>query len=208
MSTLPVLITEEQPAARPQSKHRFYYYDAEFRLSVAMDITTEGEILVALAACRAEDTFIRRETKVDRKRGSARRNARMILDGRLALQYDLMAKGESNDSQRNGFVVRFSTTYNGDRPLKHVWFPFVDALRKFVHETYGTPYERTVVRDGEETTELAYSLEGERNVNFIKFAIRRWAGEFRAEAFMGEDEVLALSVGTTNSDDQGIHPRL
>lgn len=206
MSSLPVVIVEEQPAQKPESRYRYYFYDAEFRISVAMDITTEGEILVALTACRTEDTFIKHDTSLDRRREAAgfmgRRNARRNLDGRLALQYLLMETGGSDRSNRNKFVVRFSHTYKGDKPLRDVWFPFIDSLRKYVHETFGTPYQKDVLdakgnRTGE--TQLAFKLEKERNISYIMHGIRQWAEAFEPEDSRTDEEMLAETASATTA---------
>lgn len=172
-TTVPVVITEQQGPSRPNSTIRTYYYDAEFRLAIAMDITSEGEILVALAACRSNDVFQRRPNRIDRLRGQMRRNAKLILDGRLDLQYRMMANGE--DSKRNNYVVRFTNTYTGNKPLRDVWFPILDFFRKFVHETYGEPYEK---KNGN-TTELAFRLIKERNVSEILYTLHEFAGRFK-----------------------------
>jgi len=172
-TTVPVVITEQQGPSRPTSTIRTYYYDAEFRLAIAMDITSEGEILVALAACRSNDVFQRRPNRIDRLRGQMRRNAKLILDGRLDLQYRMMASGE--DSKRNNYVVRFTNTYTGNKPLRDVWFPILDFFRKFVHETYGEPYEK---KNGN-TTELAFRLIKERNVSEILYTLHEFAGRFK-----------------------------
>lgn len=175
-TTVPVIVTEQQAPSAPNSKLRSYYYDAEFRLALALDITSDGEILVALAACRDIDIFQKRTTRLDRERGTNRRNAKLILDGRLNLQYELMRTGQ--DDKRNNYVVRFANTYAGDKPLRDVWFPVLDAFRKFVHETYGEPYQKKVKRNGKATTELAYRLVKNRNVDHIMYALNRYAERF------------------------------
>lgn len=108
--------------------NRLYFYSAKYRVSIGMDITEEGEIIVAAAFCKYVDEFVK---------SSKHRNgptARSVLDGRFDKLYSYIKSGKTPgpDNTFQNFIWRFSNVYKGNKPSRDVWYPFLKEFREEV----------------------------------------------------------------------------